>query len=120
MRHVYYRADRLARPKTGLPVSALHPRLGWCDARGDANYNRVVALPYPASHERLWRKDCLYDVVILLGYNDWPRSQGRGSAIFMHLARAGYSPTEGCVAVSLEHMLRILEQVSPGDAVRIT
>ena len=117
MRHVFYRPDRLARPKTGLPVSALHPGLGWCDAPGDANYNRIVEAPYPASHERLWRGDHLYDVVVVLGHNDWPRSQGRGSAIFMHLARPDYRPTEGCIAVSLPDMLRILAQVRPGDAV---
>ena len=72
-----------------------------------------------ASHEGLWREDRLYDVLIVLGYNDVPRSQGKGSAIFMHLARPNYQPTEGCVAVSLPHMLRILAQAQPGDAVTV-
>jgi len=119
MRHVFYRADRIIRPRTSLSVSPLHPGLGWCDAPGDANYNRIVELPYAASHECLWRRDHLYDVIIVLGHNDVPRSQGRGSAIFMHLARPDYQPTEGCIAVSLSHMMRILAQARPGDAVSV-
>lgn len=117
MRHVFYRPDRVTMPRTGLPVSALHAGLGWCDEPGDANYNRIVPLPYAGSHERLWRTDHLYDVIVVLGYNDLPRSHGRGSAIFMHLARPDYSPTEGCIAFALPDLLRILAQAQPGDAV---
>jgi L,D-peptidoglycan transpeptidase YkuD (ErfK/YbiS/YcfS/YnhG family) len=115
-RQVFYRADRIARPRTALPVVPLAPDLGWCDASGDANYNRLVRLPYPASHERLWRQDHLYDLVVVLGYNDLPRIRGRGSAIFMHLARSGYRPTEGCVALSLPHLLQVVAAMRPGDA----
>ena len=104
-----------SRPRTGLPVSPLSPGLGWCDAPGDANYNRLVRLPYAASHERLWRSDGLYDLVAVLGYNDSPRSQGRGSAIFLHLAHSDYRPTEGCVAIAREHMLALLARLGPGD-----
>jgi L,D-peptidoglycan transpeptidase YkuD (ErfK/YbiS/YcfS/YnhG family) len=117
MRHVFFRPDRVARPATGLPVIPLHAGLGWCDEPGDANYNRIVGLPYPSSHERLWRSDHLYDLIVVLGYNDLHRSQGRGSAIFMHLAHTDYRPTEGCIAFALSDMLRILAQAQHGDAV---
>jgi L,D-peptidoglycan transpeptidase YkuD (ErfK/YbiS/YcfS/YnhG family) len=119
IRQILFRPDRLRRPRTALPVSPLSPSLGWCDAAGDANYNRLVSLPYPASHERLWRRDGLYDLVAVLGYNDAPRSQGRGSAIFLHLARPDYGPTEGCVAIAREHMLMLLARLGPGDALII-
>ncbi len=119
IRRVFYRPDRIARPRTELPVSPLSPRLGWCDATGDANYNRLVALPYPASHETLWRDDGLYDVLAVLGYNDAPRIQGRGSAIFLHLAHPDYRPTAGCIALSRQHMLLLLARLGPGDAVLI-
>lgn len=119
IREVLYRADRLPRPRTALPVKAIRPRDGWCDAGADRNYNRPVTLPYPASHERLWREDGLYDIVIVLGYNDRPRSLGRGSAIFMHLARRGYAPTEGCIALSRGDMLKLLAWLKPGDSVRV-
>lgn len=119
VRQVFFRPDRLRRPRTRLPVSPLAPGLGWCDAPGDANYNRLVPLPYPASHERLWRSDGLYDLVAVLGYNDKPRAQGRGSAIFLHLAHPDYRPTEGCVALAREHMLMLLARLVPGDALII-
>jgi L,D-peptidoglycan transpeptidase YkuD (ErfK/YbiS/YcfS/YnhG family) len=108
LRHVFYRPDRMAAPVTGLPVSPLRPGDGWCDAPGDRNYNRFVPLPYPAGHERLWREDGLYDVIVAVGHNDWPRIHGRGSAIFMHLAREDYAPTAGCVALTRPHLLRLL------------
>ena len=100
MTSVLYRADRVVRPRTGLPISALKPTDGWCDTVGDRNYNRRVKLPYPASAERLWREDRLYDVLVVLDHNQRPRVQGGGSAIFMHLARPHYLPTEGCIGLS--------------------
>lgn len=98
LREVYFRADRVRRPLTGLPVRALRLDDGWCDAASDRNYNRRVPLPYPASAEHLWREDRIYDLIAVLGYNDRPRRRGRGSAIFMHIARSGFPPTDGCVA----------------------
>ena len=105
---VLYRADRGQRPRTGLPVRALKPDDGWCDAVRDRNYNRWVRHPYPASAERLWRQDELYDVIVVLDHNRRPRIQGAGSAIFMHLARPGYRPTEGCVALERRDLLLVL------------
>ena len=70
-----------------------------------------MRLPYPASAERLWREDALYDLVVVLDYNERPRVRGRGSAIFMHVARPGYAPTEGCIALARPHLLRLLERL---------
>jgi L,D-peptidoglycan transpeptidase YkuD (ErfK/YbiS/YcfS/YnhG family) len=89
-------------------VRVIKPDDGWCDAVGDRNYNRRVRHPYPASAERLWRQDALYDVIVVLDHNRQPRVQGAGSAIFMHLARPGYRPTEGCVALARRHLLLVL------------
>ena len=111
VRAVLYRPDRVRRPRTHLPVRAIRPHDGWCDAPADRNYNRPVRHPYPASAERLWRADELYDVVVVLGYNDRPRVRGRGSAIFMHVAKPGYAPTEGCIALARAHLLRLLERL---------
>lgn len=87
---------------------------GWCDAPSDRNYNRPVQLPYPASTERMWRDDGLYDVVGILDHNARPRMRGRGSAIFLHVARDGYRPTEGCVALSRRDLMRVLAIVGRG------
>lgn len=113
LRCVLYRPDRLRRPRTCLPVAALRPQDGWCDAPGDASYNRMVAMPYRASAETLWREDGLYDLIVVIGYNDEPRVQGAGSAIFMHIARPGYAPTAGCVALRTDHLLALLEAPQP-------
>lgn len=114
---VLYRADRVRRPRTALKVRAIRPYDGWCDAPEDRNYNRPVDLPYPASAERMWRDDCLYDVVVVLGYNDRPRVRGRGSAIFLHVAQPGFTPTEGCIALDLAGVMRLLARLRRGDRI---
>lgn len=117
VREIFYRADRVARPDVTLPLRAIQPDDGWCDAPDDANYNCPVKLPYRASAERMWRDDPLYDLVAVLGYNDNPVVPGKGSAIFLHIARPDYSATHGCVALAFADALAALEQLQPGDAV---
>jgi L,D-peptidoglycan transpeptidase YkuD (ErfK/YbiS/YcfS/YnhG family) len=119
IRRVLYRADRLARPETGLPLDELRPADGWCDAPDDPRYNTQIELPYAASHEALWRKDRLYDAIAVLGFNDVPVRAGKGSAIFLHIAREGYAPTEGCVALALPDLLDVLRAAAPGSTVCI-
>jgi L,D-peptidoglycan transpeptidase YkuD (ErfK/YbiS/YcfS/YnhG family) len=119
VREIFYRADRLAKPRTSLPLRAIAKDDGWCDAPGDTNYNRLVKLPYAASHENMWREDHLYDLVAVLGFNDDPVVAGKGSAIFLHLARDGYAPTHGCVALTYDDALAAIEQLRPGDQVVI-
>ncbi len=119
MRRLLYRADRIERPRTGLPVSAVGESDGWCDAPLDRAYNRPVALPYPASAEALWRADGIYDLIVPLGYNDAPVVSGAGSAIFLHVARADFAPTEGCVALALADLLAVLREVDGGSRVVI-
>jgi L,D-peptidoglycan transpeptidase YkuD (ErfK/YbiS/YcfS/YnhG family) len=112
----YYRPDRIGRPRTRLKILPLRPDFGWCDAPGDRNYNRPVRLPYPRSAETLWRQDGLYDVILVLDYNINRRSNGRGSAIFVHVAAPGFSPTAGCIALRREHLLRLLAVLPRGAA----
>jgi L,D-peptidoglycan transpeptidase YkuD (ErfK/YbiS/YcfS/YnhG family) len=120
LRRVWYRADRLATaPSTALPTRVIRPTDGWCDDVASPDYNRPVELPHDARHERLWRNDAVYDVIVELGYNDDPPVPPRGSAIFLHVARPGYTPTEGCVALALEDLLILLRACKAGDALRI-
>jgi len=116
---VLYRADHVRRPLTRLPARAIGRTDGWCDAPADRNYNRLVRLPYEASAETLWRADDLYDVVVVLSHNTTPRVRGGGSAIFMHVAKPGCAPTEGCVALRREHLLLLLRHLGPGAAIRV-
>jgi L,D-peptidoglycan transpeptidase YkuD (ErfK/YbiS/YcfS/YnhG family) len=108
MRRALYRPDREAPPQTRLPLAALAPDDGWCDAPADPLYNRAVKLPYPAHAEAMWRADALYDLLVVLGWNDAPVAPGKGSAIFLHLAAPGYGPTEGCVALARADLLAVL------------
>ena len=108
LRRVLFRADRLVRPRAATPVAPLAPADGWCDDPDDPAYNCLVRLPHAARHERLWREDGIYDVIGVLGWNDRPPRRGLGSAIFLHVTRPDYAPTEGCVALSLTDLLAVL------------
>jgi L,D-peptidoglycan transpeptidase YkuD (ErfK/YbiS/YcfS/YnhG family) len=119
LRRVLYRPDREPRPATRLPVAAVSPEDGWCDAPGDPAYNQPVRLPYSSSAEQLWREDRVYDLIIILGHNDDPPVSPMGSAIFLHLIQPDGAPTAGCVAVSREDMLDLLARARPGDALAI-
>lgn len=108
----FVRRDRLSPDRSGIPLRATRVLDGWCDDPRSGAYNRYLRLPVTAGHERLWRKDRLYDVVLVLDHNHSPRQKGGGSAIFFHLADGGYGPTAGCVAISLADMRRLLPRLS--------
>jgi L,D-peptidoglycan transpeptidase YkuD (ErfK/YbiS/YcfS/YnhG family) len=113
LRRVWWRPDHGPRPQTFLPVRRTRPDDLWCDQSGDRDYNRPVKAPFAASHEEMWRGDTLYDFVVELGWNDDPPRAGRGSAIFMHVARPGFRPTEGCVALRRADLARLLPRLGP-------
>jgi len=115
LRRILFRPDRLPKPATGLPTQPIEPELGWCDDPARPEYNQLVRLPFAASHERLWRDDGLYDVLVVIGHNDDPVAPGAGSAIFLHVAEPEFVPTEGCVALTLADLLRLLVSCGPGD-----
>jgi L,D-peptidoglycan transpeptidase YkuD (ErfK/YbiS/YcfS/YnhG family) len=109
----FYRPDRHRRLRALLPLNPMRPELGWCDDSTSPTYNRRVATSCPWSHERLWRDDRLYDVVIVLDYNYHPRRKGRGSAIFLHCADPDFAPTEGCIALRIDDLRRLLPRLAP-------
>lgn len=108
LRRVLYRADRTPIPQARVPREPIAETDGWCDDPGHPDYNRMVRLPHPAHCEALWRADGVYDVVGVLGWNDAPVERGRGSAIFLHLARPGFAPTDGCVALAEDDLRTVL------------
>jgi len=108
LRRVLYRADRLAPPRAAVPIEPIAPEDGWCDEPTDRFYNRRVTLPYNARFEELWRRDALYDVIGVLGWNDAPVQRNRGSAIFLHVATPDYAPTAGCIALAKPDVLALL------------
>jgi len=107
-RKLWWRADRAARPRTLLPVRRITPDDAWCEDPTDRRYNRPARLLAGAPGDRLWRQDHLYDLVIELDHNTRPRIAGRGSAVFVHVARPGLQPTAGCVALMPAAMRRLV------------
>jgi L,D-peptidoglycan transpeptidase YkuD (ErfK/YbiS/YcfS/YnhG family) len=119
LREVIWRADRLQKPVTDLPMSPLTPDTGWCEDPAHDDYNRRVTLPHPAQNDHMTRDDHLYDVVVVIGYNDDPAAKGRGSAIFMHHARPDWTPTAGCVGLAPEDLLEVLAGCDASSTIAI-
>jgi L,D-peptidoglycan transpeptidase YkuD (ErfK/YbiS/YcfS/YnhG family) len=116
---LWWRADRLPRPATQLPVRPIHADDGWCEDPGDRRYNRPIRLTAEASGDRLRRSDALYDMVIEIDHNVRPRVPGRGSAVFIHVARPGLAPTAGCVAMPAQALRRLLRRLGHGTRIVI-
>jgi len=119
LRFGFYRADRLPKPMSPLNFRALSPEDGWCDAPDDPAYNRFIRLPYPASHEKLWREDGAYDIILVMSHNDSPPTPNLGSAVFIHVAQPDDRKTLGCVALTPEDMVQILPKLKMGMEVKI-
>ena len=113
LRRVFYRADRIEKPRTILPLSPLSKKAGWCDSPSDASYNKYVSLPFSGHHEKLWRNDAIYDLVVVVGYNDRPIIPNAGSAIFIHCCDAKKRYTDGCLAFEKEKIIEILGTIKP-------
>lgn len=120
VRFGFYRADRLpGLPPTKLTLRALREDDGWCDDLSHPAYNRFVGLPFKGSHEKLWREDGAYDVVLVINHNDSPPAPGQGSAIFIHIAQPDDRKTLGCIAVTPDVMVKLLRVVRSGTAIQI-
>lgn len=120
LRRLHYRADRSDAPRSRLPMRQIRPEDGWCDDPADPAYNRLITRPYAASHEKLWRDDHVYDLIIELGHNHSPPMPHLGSAIFLHLAWPDYRPTEGCIALAKTDFLDLLGEIGPETTLEIT
>jgi len=118
-RKVMFRGERVLAPRTKLKLWPIIKGDAWCDAPNDPRYNRWVRVPYPASTETLYRDDALYDIAVELGFNDDPVVAGKGSAIFLHIARPDYGPTEGCVALKESDLIELLGCLAPGDTITV-
>ncbi len=117
VRAVLYRADRVTRPRALFLLRAIRSDDAWSEDPADRGYNRLVKASSRPGNDRLRRDDHLYDVILVLGFNDRPRVRGRGSAIFIHLARQGYAPTAGCIGMSRHDLLMLLGQLRRGSEI---
>ena len=121
LRECLYRADKIKIPSTKLPLKIITQNDGWCDDVQSNDYNKNITIDEKSPrHEKLWRGDGVYDVIIPLGYNDKPIIRGNGSAIFMHIAKPDYSGTEGCIALSHPDLLEIISHISADCVIDIS
>ena len=119
LKRLWWRADRHPRPPTMLPAQRIASEDGWCEDPSDRHYNRRIKVPPQSKADRLTRKDNLYDFILELDHNTRPRIAGRGSAVFIHVARPGFAPTAGCVALNISVLRRLLARLSPRTKIMI-
>jgi L,D-peptidoglycan transpeptidase YkuD (ErfK/YbiS/YcfS/YnhG family) len=113
LKRLWWRARRHPRPATLLPVQRIMPDDGWCEDPSDRHYNQRIKVPPQSKADRLTRQDNLYDFIVELDHNTRPRIAGRGSAVFIHVARPHFAPTAGCVALDIKSMRRLLARLGP-------
>ena len=116
---LWWRTERAPRPCTLLPSRPIRADDGWCEDPSDRRYNRPIKLPPKRPGDRLWREDGLYDLVIELDHNTRPRVVGRGSAVFMHVAREDLLPTAGCVALSVSDLRKLISRLARNAMIEI-
>ena len=119
LKRLWWRADRLPRPMTHLPVRPITPADGCCENPADRRYNRPIRLNPGQPGDRLKREDALYDLIIELDHNTRPRIAGRGSAVFVHVARPGFAPTAGCIALKSDALRRLIARLGPKSRIVI-
>ena len=108
---LFYRSDRMPNFKTVLKKKKINKKMGWCDDVNNKNYNKLINLPSSFSHEKLFRKDNIYDLIIPINYNTKKIVKGKGSAIFLHVAKKNYEPTRGCIALKKKYLILLLKNI---------
>ena len=118
-KYVLYRKDRVKKIKTKIKKIIIRKNMGWCDDVRSSQYNKLIKLPSNYSHEKLYKKDNIYDIILVLNYNMRPIIKNKGSAIFIHVSRRNYKKTEGCVALKKIHLIKVLKELKNKTSVKI-
>ena len=116
---IYYRPDKIKKIKTLIKKIKIKKNMGWCDDPSSRLYNKLINLPTKYTHEKLYRNDSLYDLIVVLSYNTNPIIKNKGSAIFMHIAKDSYKKTRGCIALKKEHLIKIISKIKKNTKIKI-
>ena len=120
IKYVLYRKDRVKKIKTKLKKTIIKKNMGWCNDIESNQYNKLIRLPSSYSHEKLYKKENIYDIILVLNYNMNPIIKNKGSAIFIHVSKKNYKGTEGCVALKKKiHLIKVLRELKKNTAVKI-
>ena len=118
IKYILYRKDRI-KIKTKLKRKIIKKNLGWCDDPKSTHYNKLVKLPFTYSHEELYKKENIYDIVLVLNYNMNPIKKNKGSAIFIHVAKNNFKKTEGCIAIKKLNLIKLIKKINANTKVKI-
>ncbi len=119
IKYILYRKDRIKKLKTKLKKIIINKKMGWCNDPYSKHYNKLIKLPSNYSHEKIYRKDNIYDIILVLNYNMSPIIKNKGSAIFIHIARRNLKKTEGCIALKKLHLLKVINKLKNNTQVKI-
>tara|TARA_B100002019_G_scaffold233024_1_gene206943 strand:- start:2198 stop:2695 length:498 start_codon:yes stop_codon:yes gene_type:complete len=118
IKYILYRKDRV-KISTKLKKRIIKKNMGWCDDPKSSHYNKLVKLPFAYKHEKLFKKENIYDIIIILNYNMNPIKKNKGSAIFIHVAKNDFKKTEGCVAIKKRGLIKLIKEINPNTRVKI-
>jgi L,D-peptidoglycan transpeptidase YkuD (ErfK/YbiS/YcfS/YnhG family) len=116
---IYYRSDRIKKISSKFRLIEITKKIGWCDDPNSKNYNQLINLPNKYSHEKLFKKNNVYDLIIVLNYNMKPIIKNKGSAIFIHVAKSNYQSTQGCIALKKNNLLKLLSKIDKNIKIKI-
>ena len=116
---MYYRPDKIKNIISLVKKIKIKNNMGWCDDPSSNLYNRQIKLPNKFSHEKLYRKDNLYDLILVLNYNINPIIKYKGSAIFIHVAKNSYKKTKGCIALKKKHLIELVSKIKKNTKIKI-
>ena len=116
---IFYREDKVKNIKTRINKFKIKKNMGWCDDPKSKFYNKLIKLPSKLGHEKLYRKDNIYNIVIVLNYNMDPIIKNKGSAIFIHVAKKNYKETQGCISLKQEELIKLIQIVKRNQKIRI-
>ena len=119
IKYILYRKDRVKKIQSKLKMVIIKKNMGWCNDPASQKYNRMINLPFSTSYERLFRKENIYDIILVLDYNMNPIKKNKGSAIFIHIAKKNYKKTEGCIAIKKIELLKIIKEIKINTKVKI-
>ena len=119
IKYILFRKDRIKNIQTQIKKKVIKKNMGWCDDPKSKEYNKLIRLPFKYGHEKLYRKENIYDVILVLNYNTNPIVKNKGSAIFIHVAKQNYKKTQGCVALKKKHLLKIIKDLNKNTIIKI-
>ena len=119
IKQILYRSDRVKNLRSKLTKRVINKRMGWCDDSKSNKYNKLIMLPSKYGYEKLYRSENIYDIILVLDFNMNPVKKNKGSAIFIHIAKRKYPPTEGCIAVKKDNLKKIIEKINKNTKVKI-